>query len=134
MSDQGTQFTAGIFERALGTIPHRFGAVGHSGSIALIERFWKTLKDSLRLPFFRPLTLTDLQERLAYAVFHYGFYRPHTGLHAMTPAEAFFQWPAAHERAKSPPRAVWGLPTSAPPFQIDFIDPDDTYPILTNAA
>jgi putative transposase len=134
VSDQGSQFTAGDFERALGSIPHRFGAVGRSGSIAIIERFWRTLKVALRLPIFRPLTQGALEERLAYVVLHYTFFRPHRTLVGRTPAEAFFSWPAAHERATSPPRGARGEPSPDPPFQITFLDPHQTYPILTKAA
>ena len=110
------------------------GAVGRSGSIALIERFWRTLKGRLRLPFFRPLTQGALEERLGYGVLHYSFYRPHSALEGGTPAEAFFCWPAAHEVATSPPRGARGQTSSGPPFRIDFLDPQRTYPILTKAA
>jgi transposase InsO family protein len=134
VSDRGSQFTAGMFRRALGTIPHRFGAVGRSGSIALIERFWKTLKKDLHLPFFRPLTPSDLEERLGYAILHYTFHRPHRALGGATPAEAFFGWPRSHERAISPPRGAPGHAAPPPPFQIAFLDPQQTYPILINAA
>jgi transposase InsO family protein len=128
------QFMAGDLEVALAGMPRRFGAVGRSGSIALIERFWRTLKDGLRLSFFRPLTQGALEERLGYAILRYSFFRPHRALDGGTPAEAFFRWPAAHERATSPPRGTWGETASSPPFQIDFLDPHQTYPILTNAA
>jgi putative transposase len=134
VSDRGSQFTAGAFEQVLGCVHHRFGAVGRSGSIALIERFWRTLKADLRLPIFRPLTMADLEERLGYAVLHYSFHRPHRGLDGGTPAEAFFGWPRSHERAVSPPRGSPGRPVPVPTFQIDFLDPHQTYPILTKAA
>jgi transposase InsO family protein len=134
VSDQGSQFTAGTFEGSLGGIPHRFGAVGRSGSIALIERFWRTLKERLRLPLFRPLTQGVLEECLGYAVLHYTFFRPHRALEGGTPAEAFFCWPTAHERATSPPRGAWGQASLGSPLQIGFLDPQQTYPILIKAA
>ncbi len=134
ISDQGSQFTAGHFERTLGSIPHRFGAVGRSGSIALIERFWRTLKERLRLPFFRPLTQGAIEERVGYAMLHYTFYRPHRALGGGTPAEAFFCWPTSHDRATSPPRGLLGEVTPAPPFEIDFLDPHKTHSILIKAA
>jgi transposase InsO family protein len=134
VSDHGGQFTSSKFEESLGIVPHRFGAVGRSGSIALIERFWRTLKKDLRLPIFRPLTPSDLEERLGYAALHYSFYRPHRALDGGTPAEAFFDWPCSHHRAVSPPRGSPGRPAPAPPFQIDFLDPHQTHPILTKAA
>jgi transposase InsO family protein len=41
ISDQGSQFTSQIFRNALANlgINQRFGAIGHTGSIAIIERF-----------------------------------------------------------------------------------------------
>ena len=50
VSDKGTQFTAKRFRKTLrrfGT-RQRFGAIGRHGSIATIERFWRTLKDTLQ--------------------------------------------------------------------------------------
>jgi transposase InsO family protein len=47
--DQGRQFTAAAIRahlRSLG-IRQRFGAVGQYGSIAIIERIWKTPKELL---------------------------------------------------------------------------------------
>ena len=46
VSDQGVQFTSGPFRNALAGlgIKHRYGAIGRTGSIALIERFFRSLK------------------------------------------------------------------------------------------
>ncbi len=136
VSDRGPQFTAWSFGRFLQRfhIQHRFGAIGRSGSIALIERFWRTLKDTLQLPLFRPLTQANLERRLAFAVLHYTFYRPHQGLGGSTPAEALFGWPVAASCAVPPPRAAPGIPSPAPPFAIAFLDPDARHPILAKGA
>jgi transposase InsO family protein len=136
VSDRGGHFTAQAFERALHRfgIPHRFGAVGAKGSIALLERFWRTLKEAFRLPLFRPLGLSDIEERLAYAVLHYGFFRPHQGLGGQTPAEVLYGWPAEHLRARQPPRGASGEPGPPPPFRIEFLDPYGRHPILVKAA
>jgi transposase InsO family protein len=136
VSDQGPQFIAPVFEQVLDAhgIHHRVGAVGEKGSIALLERFWRTLKHSLQLPFFRPLTQAILEQRLAYFVQHYSFFRPHQALDGRTPAEAFFAWPAASASAKSPPRAGHGNPVSPLPVRIAFLDPDRRRPFLVEAA
>ena len=66
VSDQGSQFIDSGFRQflfGLG-VRHRFGAIGKTGSIAIIERFWKQLKYTLRLRSFRPLFLEDLERRL----------------------------------------------------------------------
>jgi hypothetical protein len=88
VTDQGAQFTAVIFRVLLTSlgIRQRFGAVGKKGSIALIERCWRTLKHTLRLRFRRPLTKADLQRRAGYALVHYAFCRPHSALGGATPA------------------------------------------------
>jgi putative transposase len=49
VSDQGAQFTAEAFRAGLKTlgIRQRFGAIGKTGSIAIVERLWRTLKEAL---------------------------------------------------------------------------------------
>jgi transposase InsO family protein len=66
VTDRGAQFTSELFGRtvaALG-IRHRFGAVGKAGSIALIERFFRTVKDTMAVRLRPPLLLDDLVARL----------------------------------------------------------------------
>src|SRR5260370_36385413 len=72
VSDQGSQFTSNIFREALISlgIKQRFGAIGAAGSVAIIERFWRTLKDMLILRIRPPLTVLALTERLR-AGLHY---------------------------------------------------------------
>ncbi len=49
VSDRGRVFRSAAVRRATHRlrIQHRFGAVGQTGSIALLERFWRTLKDPI---------------------------------------------------------------------------------------
>src|SRR5664279_4459096 len=58
VSDRARCFTGEIFRRKLLWlgVKQRFGAVGKKGSIALIERLWRTLKDALGLRLLQPLT------------------------------------------------------------------------------
>ena len=66
VTDQGSQFIAKEFldrVKELGAL-HRFGAIGKTGSIALIERLWRTLKQYLALVAFKPLVLDELEQRL----------------------------------------------------------------------
>jgi putative transposase len=92
VTDQGTQLTAAEFTRALRRqgIRRRFGAVGRSGSIALIERFWKSLKVEFagRLVLYRPLPAIDA--RLRAYVRWFNAERPHQGLGQRTPDEVHF--------------------------------------------
>jgi len=136
VTDHGGQFIADVFEAQLQRlgVEHRIGAVGLSGSIALLERYWRTLKESLRLPLFAPLTLADLERRVAYSVLHYGYYRPHQALQGATPAEILFGWPPAHHRAGPPPRGPRGAARLEEPFRVAFLDPERRHPILVRAA
>ena len=57
VSDQGSQFTAEAFRNTLKSrgVKQRFGAIGKTSSIAVIERFWKSIKGMLNIPFFKPI-------------------------------------------------------------------------------
>jgi putative transposase len=95
VSDQGDQFTAAFFRgvlKALG-IRQRFGALYQHGSIALIERFWKTLKHDLHVARFRPWNVPDFERRLAPALLRYSYCRPHSALGGRVPAEVYFGLP-----------------------------------------
>jgi transposase InsO family protein len=135
VTDCGGQFQD-QFRRAMERlgIRHRFGRLGQSHSLPLIERFWRTLKQGLRVPWLRPLTLADLEERLGYAVLHYGFFRPHSALSGATPAEAFFGWPPGPDGGVSPPRGSPGEPSPPLPVRIAALDPQGQHPILVKAA
>ncbi len=81
VSDQGPQFTAPFFRDMmirLGILT-RFGAIGKSGSIALLERLWRSLKGELKLREFLPLLPRDLDERVRLGLFYYAHHRPHQG-------------------------------------------------------
>jgi len=136
VSDKGRQFTAKRFRktlRRLGT-RQRFGAVGRYGSIAIIERLWRTLKDSLRLRSFKPLTKRELERRLERGLDYYTYVKPHQGLGGATPAEIHFGRQPAHLAAVHPPRA---RPREGPvhsPFEIAYLDPDQMLPVLIRKA
>ncbi len=73
VSDRARCFTAKTFRRRfrrLG-VKQRFGAVGRKGSIALIERLWRTLKDALGLKLLRPLLAEDLRRKVELGLIHY---------------------------------------------------------------
>jgi hypothetical protein len=76
------------------------------GSIAVIERFWKTAKGLLGLRSFPPLTHAEARRRVELALFYYAYLRPHQSLQGATPAEVFFGLVPAHRSAQSPPALV----------------------------
>lgn len=67
--DHGPQFTAYAFRDFVNKqrIPMRYGAVGQFHSIGLIDRFFRTLKDSLGLPFYRPWNPREFERWLNFA-------------------------------------------------------------------
>jgi transposase InsO family protein len=137
ITDRGSQFTSETFRAAaerLG-IDHRFGAVGESGSIAVLERFWKTLKTELRLKSLPPLTKRELDERLALGLFHYAFLRPHQSLDGATPAEAFLRVRDPPKQGPSAtPRARRGEGPTQCPFAIRFLDGEQDLPYLVRIS
>ena len=62
VSDRARCFTGQISRRKLQRlgVKQRFGAIGKKGSIALIERLWRTLKVTLGLRLLQPLVAEDL--------------------------------------------------------------------------
>ena len=59
--------------------------IGRTGSIALIERLWRTLKQCLALKAFKLLVLDELERRLTLGLQHYAFLRPHQVSEAQLP-------------------------------------------------
>jgi hypothetical protein len=116
-------------------IRQRFAAVGAIGAVAIIERFWKTLKGESGIA--SPLTLSRpwIEQRLALALFHYGDLRPHTALGPATPAEVYFSARIPTVEARSPPWQRPGESGEAPPLAVTFLDPKTrSLPYLVRTA
>jgi putative transposase len=137
VSDQGPQFTSETFRRMLSChgVRHRYGAVGQTGSIALIERFFLTLKGITKLVTTPPFLRRDLERRLALFFVYYICLRPHQGLGGRTPAEVFLGLPPALLDAFPPPRGRPGEQVHvSPPFDLRFLDPERRLPHLVRRA
>jgi hypothetical protein len=136
VSDQARCFTGQVFRRTLRRLgaKQRFGAIGKKGSIALIERLWRTLKDTLGLRLLRPLVAEDLMEKIELGLVHYAHFRPHQALGGATPAEIYFGRTPAHLSAIPPPR---GRPGEGPmdlPFRLEYLDADRMLPVWVQEA
>jgi putative transposase len=131
LTDQGSQFTSSVFGELLIKlgVKQRFGAVGATGLIAIIERFWRTLKELLKLRLRAPLTAFALNQRLQAGFQYYAYMKLHQGLRGATPAEIFYGWAPARENAKRPARAYENK-QGDPLFEIAYLDPDCFLPIL----
>jgi transposase InsO family protein len=124
--DHGPQFVAQEFREFVdkqGILP-RYGAVGQFHSIGLIDRFFRTLKASLGLPFYRPWNPVDFKRRLNLALVHYSYVRPHSSLEGMTPIEVYHGIRGHLPRPVSPPRGRAGEPGIEIPFDYVFLDPE----------
>lgn len=136
ITDLGPEFK-GAFRHALqrAAVVQRFRRKGYVAGTARLESFWRTLKNiaDLRLPLF--LTLEDLERRLAPALAHYTYFRPHRGLHGATPAEAFLGLVPACKKARRAPRGRPGEGTLEVPFRVAFLDDHEKrFPVLLPAA
>ena len=139
VSDRGSQFTSEAFREGLAAlgVSHRFGAVGKTGWIAVIERFWRTMKDLLELPSRQPLTINELWQRIDTGLVYYAAQRPHQGLDGATPYEVYFGLRQAHINATRPRRAYEAArhgPDHDPLFEIEYIDCERLLPVLKRAA
>jgi transposase InsO family protein len=136
VSDRGACFTGGVFRRRLERlgVKQRFGAIGKKGSIALIERLWRTLKDTLGLRLLRPLAAEVLMATIELGLVHYAHFRPHQSLGGATPAEIYFGRTPAHFSAIPPPRGSPGQGSMDLPFRIGYLDAERLLPILVRKA
>ena len=100
-------------------IRRRYGAVGRKGSIAIIERMWRSMKQEYvrHLFLYRPAAAIDRRLR-RWARWH-NAERPHQGLDQRTPNEVFF------DRPRGTTREITGGTLS-----IRFLDGDRRLPIL----
>ena len=113
ISDQGSQFWCDAFKawcKRKGVEP-RFGAVGKYGSIAVIERFIRTLKDECTRRITIPLRRDDMRRELIWHFDWYNEHRPHEFIVGRTPNEVYHNRPAANEMPRIEVRPHW--PTDA---------------------
>jgi transposase InsO family protein len=136
VSDQGVQFTSGPSRKALARlgVKHRYGAIGKTGSIAVIERFFRALKALAGVRQRPPLLRRDLESSLALALLYYLWLRPHQGLGGATPAE--LRLGSQHDRpAHPPPRGVPDLAVNvALDVEIRHLDAEGQLPYLVRKA
>jgi putative transposase len=84
----------------------RFGAVGKHGSIAVIERIIRTLKDECTRRILVPQTQRGFHRELASFLEWYNEYRPHMTLGGKTPNEVYFGQPPANRLPRIEPEQL----------------------------
>jgi transposase InsO family protein len=82
ITDKGTQFWCKSFKRwcRRKSIRPRFGAVGKFGSIAVVERFMRSMKNECTRRILVPLGLDAMRRELAFYVHWYNEHRPSMAL------------------------------------------------------
>ncbi len=112
--DKGPQFWCDGFRkwcRRRGIKP-RYGAVGKCGSIAVIERFIRSLKDECTKRILVPLRLDAMRKEIGLYVDWHNRFRPSQGLGGRTPDEVYFRRRPANEKPQYEsrpkyPRNAW---------------------------
>ncbi len=106
VTDQGVQFRSGFREWCTehGVKP-RFGAIGRSGSIAVLERFWLSLKTECTSRIVVPYDLEAMRAEVARFIGWHAEFRPHQGLAGATPLEVYEQRLPACRVPRFEPRA-----------------------------
>jgi Integrase core domain len=87
-------------------IKPRFGAVGQHGSIAVIERLIRRVKEGLR-QIVVPLQHAAMRREMLSLVDWYNEHRPHTTLQGRTPDEVYFRRFTANRRLRIEPGPDW---------------------------
>jgi len=115
VTDQGVQFRKEFREWcARRNVIPRFGAIEKHGSIALIERFMRTLKDEGFRKILVPLGIEEVRGELAATVRWYNEHRPHRALRGATPAEVRDGRIPANKKPRLEPRARYPLARCSP--------------------
>lgn len=106
VTDQGVQFReAYLAWCAKRGIAARYGAVGRHGSIAIVERFWRSLKAEAFPSRMVPLGLDAVRALLLAYVGWFNEHRPHQGLAGSTPLERATGVVPAKDLPRLEPRA-----------------------------
>lgn len=85
----------------------RFGAVGKYGSLAVIERCIKTIKDEYLRRITVPLRHRQMRGEIAVYIDWYNEHRPHTWLGGRTPNEVYHGLAPASKQPRFEPRPKW---------------------------
>jgi putative transposase len=118
ITDRGRQFWCDSFRRwcRLKGIRPRFGAVGEHGSLAIVERFIRSMKNECTRRTLVPLQLQAMRRELTYYASWYNHHRPSEALGGRTPWETYVSLRPANARPRFEPRADWpaGSPCASP--------------------
>ncbi len=117
--DRGSQFDCNGFRewcQRSGIKPPRYGAIGHHGSIAVVERFILTMKCLVAGLLLVPYRREGFRRELVAIAEWYNAFRPHAWLGGKTPDESYGGKYPAIRRPRFEPRPCWprGSPCARP--------------------
>ncbi len=109
ITDKGKQFFCRAFKRwcRRRKIRPRYGAVGKHGSIAIVERFIRSMKSEGTRRIYVPLRRDAMRRELGIYMTWYNEHRPHQSLDGCTPMEVYESAKPANKAARLEPRARW---------------------------
>ncbi|MFC1461415.1 DDE-type integrase/transposase/recombinase, partial [Verrucomicrobiota bacterium] len=89
--DKGTQFWCDAYKKwcKRKKVKPRYGAVGKYGSIAIVERFIRSMKDECTRRIVIPLNMQDMRREIYLYTLWYNELRPHQALQGRTPHQAY---------------------------------------------
>ena len=83
------------------------GTLREHGSIAIVERFIRSMKSECTRRVIVPFDMTAIRSELACWATWYNEHRPHQGIGGRTPIEVYQARPAANDQPRFEPRAKW---------------------------
>ena len=109
ITDQGTQFLAEGFRRwcRRRRVRQRFGAVSRYGSIAVVERFIRSIKGECTRAILVSWRPASLERELGHYVDWFNGDRPHERFLGSTPDEVYFGRMPAGRKPRFEPRQRW---------------------------
>ncbi|MHC4819907.1 MAG: transposase [Planctomycetota bacterium] len=109
ITDKGRPFWCRSFRgwcRRRGIRP-RFGAIGKHGSIAIVERFIRSMKSECTRQVLVPLAARPVRREISLYVAWYNEHRPSSALEGRTPLEVYGGVRPANSRPRFEPRPEW---------------------------
>ncbi|MEQ8790218.1 MAG: integrase core domain-containing protein [Pirellulaceae bacterium] len=146
--DRDSIFDCDAFRRwakRCGIRPPRYGAIGKHGSIAVVERFFRTFKTEFTRRIAVPLRRRDFRQQAVRYIDWYNEHRPHATLGGRTPNEVYFGRKPANRRPRVEPRNRWprrskcarpqtlvaGLPGDRFALEVVFLNGQQHLPVVT---
>jgi len=129
ITDKGSQFfQCAAYEDWLARhrVKPRFGKVGRHGSIAVIERFIRTLKDEATRKVVMPMLKGAALNEVKLHLYWYNHFRPHMTLDAATPQERCSGRTPAHHLFRYEPRPRYPRNAKCAAPQAPLVGPSGT--------